>query len=164
MIATRLKHPKLGLIETSGFTLIELVTVIVLLAIVSATALPKFMARSNFDQKVLFNDTLNALRYAQRTAIASGCNVRFSIIDNRYHLLRANTCQSDLFSDGLTVQHPSNGETAYTGHEKNVSLSATRANTTFDNLGRADADNTITIGTFQITVLAATGFSFDSSP
>jgi len=51
-----------------GFTLIELILVLVLLGIVSAVALPRFIGSSGFDERVLFDDTLNAARYAQKVA------------------------------------------------------------------------------------------------
>ena len=147
----------------NGFTLVELVMTLVLIGILSSVALPKFFGRNSFDERVFFNDTLNAFRYAQKTAIATGCNVRISINNNSYQLLRDDTCSSGDFSS-LTVPHPSSGESTYTGSQKNVTLTAINANTTFDSLGRANADNTITISSLQITVIAATGFSFDSTP
>jgi len=146
-----------------GFTLIELVMVIVLLGIISAVALPKFSGRDSFSQRVLFDDTLNAVRYAQKSAIASGCNVKFSVASNSYTLTRDNTCSSGNFSSNLAVINPS-GEANYTGSENNVTLTATTANTVFDSLGRADVDNTISVGPRQITIIAATGFSYDSTP
>ncbi|MFW5426915.1 MAG: Tfp pilus assembly protein FimT/FimU [Methylophagaceae bacterium] len=147
-----------------GFTLIELILVIVLLGIVSAVALPRFMGTSGFDERVLFDDTLNAVRYAQKVAVATGCNIRFSISANSYSVLRDNSCDSGSFSSGLTVHHPANGENSYTGSQADVSLTATQTNTTFDALGRAGTDNTISVGTYRITIIAATGFSYDSTP
>ncbi len=147
-----------------GFTLIELILVIVLLGIVSAVALPRFIGSSDFDERVLFDDTLNAVRYAQKMAVATGCNIRFSISANSYSVFRDNSCDSGNFSSGLTVNHPANGESSYTGKQANVSLTATQANTTFDALGRADIDNTISVGSRRIAIIAATGFSYDSTP
>ena len=147
-----------------GFTLIELILVIVLLGIISAVALPRFTGSSGFDQRVLFDDTLNAVRYAQKVAIATGCKTRISISANSYTLLRENSCGSDDFSSSLTVEHPATGESSYTGSQADVSLTATQANTTFDALGRANTDNTISVGSRRIAIIAATGFSYDSTP
>ncbi|MBL1320618.1 MAG: prepilin-type N-terminal cleavage/methylation domain-containing protein [Methylophaga sp.] len=147
-----------------GFTLIELILVIVLLGIVSAVALPRFIGSSGFDERVLFDDTLNAVRYTQKVAIATGCNTRFSISANSYTVLRDDSCDSGNFSSGLTVNHPANGESSYTGKQANVSLTATQTNTTFDALGRADNNNTISVGFRRISIIAATGFSYDSTP
>ncbi|PHS22883.1 MAG: prepilin-type cleavage/methylation domain-containing protein [Methylophaga sp.] len=147
-----------------GFTLIELILVIVLLGIVSAVALPRFIGSSGFDERVLFDDTLNAVRYAQKVAVATGCNIRFSISANSYSVLRDNSCDSGNFSSGLTIRHPATGESNYTGKQANVSLTATQASTTFDALGRANTDNTISVGFRRISIVAATGFSYDSTP
>lgn len=152
-----------SLFRQQAFTLIELVSVIVLISIISATVLPKMFNNNDFERRIFFNDTLNALRYAQKTAIATGCNVRVSIADNSYQLLRDDSCSSGDFSS-LSVRHPSTGENTYTGSENGVTLTAINADTTFDSLGRADADNTITVSSYQITVIAATGFSYDSTP
>ena len=148
----------------SGFTLIELILVIVLLGIISAVAIPRFSNTSSFDERVLFDDTLNALRYSQKVAIASGCNIRFTINNNSFSVLRDDSCDSGNFASGLTVNHPASGEANYTGSQANISLTATQATTTFDALGRANVDNTISIGSRQISIVSATGFSYDSTP
>ena len=147
-----------------GFTLVELILVIVLLGIVSAVAIPRFSNTTSFDERVLFDDTLNALRYSQKLAVASGCNIQFSINSNSFNVLHDDSCKSGNFTAGLTVNHPANGETSYTGSQSNISLPATQANTVFDALGRASTDNIISVGTRKISIISATGFSYDSTP
>lgn len=147
-----------------GFTLIELVFTIVLLGILSAVALPRFIGSSGFDERVLFDDTLNAVRYAQKVAVATGCYTRFSVNANSFSVFRDDSCSSGLFTSNLTVSHPASGEASYTGSQSGVNLTSTQTTTTFDALGRADADNTITVGSRQISVIATTGFSYDSTP
>ncbi len=60
--------------------------VIVLLGTLAATATPKFFNKNSYAERALFDDTLNAARYAQKLAIATGCPVQFSITSNRYTL------------------------------------------------------------------------------
>ena len=57
---------------------------IVILGILSVTALPKFFSLSVFQQQVFFDDTLNALRYAQKLAVVTACNVQVSIAANTF--------------------------------------------------------------------------------
>lgn len=147
-----------------GFTLVELILVIVLLSILSAVALPRFFDRNDFDERVFFDDTLNAVRYAQKVAVATGCNIRFSISANSYSILRDDSCSSGNFSANLAIKNPTTNEDGYTGSQANISLTASNTNTTFNALGKADADNIISVGARKINIVAATGFSYDSTP
>ncbi len=147
--------------QQRGFTLVELILVIVLLAIISAIALPRFFNQSSFKERVFFDDTLNAVRYAQKIAVATGCNIRFSVSANSYSVLKDNSCNSGSFSSNIPVKHPADSTENYTGAQNNVSLTAVHSNTTFDALGRADSDNTISVGSRQISIIAATGFSYE---
>lgn len=54
----------------AGFTLIELIMVIVVIGILSVTALPKFIDSSVFQARGFADQVLATLRYAQKSAIA----------------------------------------------------------------------------------------------
>jgi MSHA pilin protein MshC len=58
------------LIKMTGFTLIELIMVMLLVAILAFTAIPRFANRGTFDARGFFDQSSNMLRYAQKTAIA----------------------------------------------------------------------------------------------
>lgn len=55
---------------TRGFTLIELVMVIVMLGILAVFVAPKFTGTSVFNARGFHDETLAYLRYAQKTAVA----------------------------------------------------------------------------------------------
>jgi MSHA pilin protein MshC len=148
-----------------GFTLVELVLVIVLLGVLSATALPKFFSASSYQQQAFFDDTLNAVRYAQKLAVASGCTVQVSINSNTYVLNRPadrSKCSSITSADfSLAVRHPGTGETSYTHSETGVSLTSTNTTFYFYALGNASADVQLTVaGTKIIKVVHDTGFVY----
>lgn len=151
-----------------GFTLVELVTMLVILAILSSVALPKFFRFSDFQERALFDDTLNAIRYAQKLALVTGCNVQVTVSSDRYTLNRPaatdrSQCTSLTAADFTrAVPHPSSGEPQYSNALAGISITA--ATFYFTALGTASADLDIYVGSNKLTVVRATGFVYDSTP
>jgi len=148
-----------------GFTIIELVMVIVLLGTLSATAMPKFFSKNSYADRALFDDALHAASYAQKLAIATGCPVLFSINSDAYTLRRSTTCNSEIYT--LDVPHPSSGASQFSGGESDISLTATPSSSiTFSALGNASSDATITVARKCFKIVADTGYVYelDSCP
>lgn len=59
-----------------GFTLVELVVVIVITAILAFIALPRFFDQDVFEERGFYEQSLAAIKFAQKVAIASGCDTR----------------------------------------------------------------------------------------
>jgi MSHA pilin protein MshC len=59
----------------SGFTLVELVTIIVLVGILAGVAMPRFFERGGFDGRAYSDQVKALMRYGQKIAIAQGRNV-----------------------------------------------------------------------------------------
>ena len=57
-------------IRTTGFTLVELVVMLVVIGILAAIAIPRFQDTSAFTQRGFSDEVRAALRYAQKLAIA----------------------------------------------------------------------------------------------
>jgi len=63
-----------------GFTLIELIACIAIIAVLAALAGPRFVGTQPFDQRGYADELAAALRYADGVAVATGCNVTFTVI------------------------------------------------------------------------------------
>ncbi len=65
----------------SGFTLIELVVLMLIAGILSAYILPRLGQRSTFDERLFKDEIINVARYAQQLAMMRGRNstVRFHL-------------------------------------------------------------------------------------
>jgi len=148
-----------------GFTLVELVMVIVMLGTLSATALPRFFEKNTFAERAFFDDTLNAVRYAQKLAVATGCSVKVSISSDSYSLVRQGSSASSSCPGGssysLAVPHPSSGASSYTGAESGITLTSSPSSFIFSPLGTVSADAILTVaGSKTINVISETGFVY----
>lgn len=138
--------------QSLGFTLVELIMVMVILGILSAIALPKFFDNSIFQSRGFADQVLATLRYAQKAAIAQHQNVCVDLAATTISLTIDATCSTDL----NLPDRQSNSLTAPVG----ITLVAAPAALTFDALGRANTAATITISGVDtaISVEAETGY------
>ncbi len=95
----------------TGFTLIELVSVIVLLAILSVVALPRLGGMSVFEEKAYFDEVTNAFRYAQKLAQSTGCSVQVTTTSTSYQLQQGSSCTSSTYD--RNVLDPADRTSAY---------------------------------------------------
>lgn len=144
--------------------------VIVLLGILSATVVPKIFDKNTFSERAFFDDTLNAIRYAQKLAVATHCDVQVSLSSNSYTLKRPasiSTCGVSTSIFTLAVPRPGTGDSSYTGAESGVSLSAVNnsggaalSSIVFYPLGDASVDATVTVASKTFQVVKNTGFVY----
>lgn len=132
--------------------MIELVVVIVLLGILAAFAIPRFVDLDSFRVRAAYDEVAGAVRYAQKLAVASGCEVQVVIATNGYALQQHSTdCSSGVFVN--ITDHPVTNATF-----TDVSFNPAQ-NFTFDPMGRSSSGTTITVGGVKtMTVVAETGY------
>jgi MSHA pilin protein MshC len=80
------------LFRSGGFTLVELVAVLVILGIVAAVAAPRLFDMAAYNERGYADEIGASLRYARRIAIASACSVRFTVTAAGYSAAQQTTC------------------------------------------------------------------------
>jgi MSHA pilin protein MshC len=146
--------------SNSGFSLVELITVILLLGILGIVALGRLGNQDAFAARGFFDDTVTAVRFAQKLAISSGCDVRVITTAASYELRRSSTCVADDFTS--PVVNPANRSNNYQNVNIPPGFSLTAGSITFDARGRregATSDFSISDGstTYSFRVHASTG-------
>jgi len=136
-----------------GFTMTELILVIVITGILAAMAMPRFFDRNVFDSRGFYDQVLSTLRYAQKEAIAQHRFVCVTITGSNNVALTqgaANTC-------GGNLANPA-GSSSYSVTAPDA-VTVSNAAFYFDALGKPSATQSITVsGNAAITVEAETGY------
>ncbi len=159
------RHPPCRMRSTqacSGFTLTELVTVLVILGVLSAFTAPRFFDQSVFQEFGFYEDLVASLRYGQKIAVGSGCPVQVSINASGYTLAQqtvlGNRCDTSDTSWAVTVLLP-DGQAAAGTAPSGVTLSPV-VTYQYDGLGTTNlgSDQTINIGSRNLVVQAQSGY------
>jgi MSHA pilin protein MshC len=144
-----------------GFTLVEMIVTLIIVALIAAVAGPRFFSLSAFQESGFYDETVSAVRYAQKYAVASGCTVRVQTTTTGFTLYRpasiGNCNTPGSYTTPLT--DPSGNATTFTRTAPGgVPLSA--ADFTFSASGTASVAPSIaiTVGSRQLTVIGETGF------
>ena len=73
----------------SGFTLIELITVILILGFLSVAVLPRFLQPDSFQSRTVQDQLISAARQAQQLAMSKAVSANVQLItDNSNHRIR----------------------------------------------------------------------------
>ena len=137
-----------------GFTLVELIMVIVLLGVLAVFAAPRFFNSNEFNAYGFKDETLTLLRYAQKTAVAQRRTVCVDFISEPASatlsiasLAGSRTCDLSLIGPNKNCFDALSGLSGCVNARPGVSYSSVGpANINFDGLGRPiGAASTLTI-------------------
>ena len=152
-----------------GMTLIELVTVILLIGILSIAAAARFFSATTFEAGGYFQTSLAAVRYAQKLALASGCDIRVTIDATGIQLHQWNngTACSAGVSAALPVTRPGSSGAFAESRPANVAVSGS-LQFYFDAIGRPHdagsgallaAPASVVLGGRTLTIENETGYT-----
>ena len=154
-----------GLTWVAGFTLIELIVVMVLISILAVFVAPRFLGGHGFEARGFYDETQSALRYAQKAAIAQRRLVCVAFTAKTVTLTIASA--NPAVGCNINLSGP-DGSTPYTINASNVTkygsvdvkFSPVPAALSFDPLGKPSAGATIVVNGFSpaITVETETGY------
>lgn len=143
-----------------GFSLTELITIIVILGIISAVAAPRFFDRNVFESRGFYDQVISTLRYAQKIAIAQRTSV--CVVDTATEIgLFAADCATPL--NVLVPQRCATDQIEYQ-HKicapAGVSITSAHGGLIFDGLGSTLVTRIYTVSDYAapITVAAVTGY------
>lgn len=136
-----------------GFTLVELIVVILLLGIISINVGSRFFGNTTFSDRKVADELVEAIRYAQHLAMSRAGSDTFKIVTT-------STSYSVQDSSNTAVNNPNRSGLYTVTIPTNTSLSV--ASVSFNGLGQPtpDTDTSITVGsTFTITIERETGYA-----
>lgn len=145
----------------AGYSLVELVLVIVILATIGVLAGPRFFDNDAFEERGYYDELASGLRFAQKIAVASGCRVAVDISASSYALTQqapqAGHCDPGDLSFPIAVRLSTGDVMA--GSAPSGITTAPAITIIYDALGRTNlaVNQVVSVGTRTMTIEADSG-------
>jgi MSHA pilin protein MshC len=144
--------------KNAGYTMLELISVVVLVGILAAVAIPRFAGRVSFDTRGYTDRVRSALQYAQKVAIAERRNVCVDMTGGPITLTRSNLAGAGAACT-VSVIDPTTGAAFSAGPAIPAGVAVNfSAPVIFDTLGQS-VDATGTPRAADVTVSVAGDFT-----
>lgn len=148
--------------DVAGFTLVELVIVIVIVGVLSVFAVPRFFGENVFLERGYYEELTGAIRMSQKAAVATGCPVRFVLTASSYQARQQSALGSrcDTASSNWTVPIVLGSGETLEGSAPSGVTAAPATTLVFLPSGATDlgADRAITIGATSLVIHAGSGY------
>lgn len=145
-----------------GFTLVELLTVLLLMGILSAIAIPRMASRQSMDAVGYFDQVRQTLQYGRRLAVAQRRNVCVVVTPGSGLSLSQASVEGSGAACVTGVMDPATGSAVNLALPPGISLAGSSFQ--FDSLGRQGSGSVITLSvagdglTRLVTVENETGY------
>ncbi len=138
--------------KQSGFTLIELVTVIVILGLLAVVAVPRFANKGSFESRTVEDKLISAARHAQQLAMSKAVSANVQLqTDNTNKRIRITYSESgvqnidqsipsDVNIDDATITFNKKGEASNLAAQLTINISPGSRSILIETTGYAHAN------------------------
>jgi MSHA pilin protein MshC len=132
----------------TGFTLVELVVVIIITGILAIAVVPRLLDRKTFEARGYYDQALSMTRYAQKIAVAQRRNIFVNVSGNTMCLTYdvADATCAFAVADARNVKNPADQSRFSKTAPAGVTLAPAGFPFSFSGLGKPTPDSAVSLG------------------